>query len=124
MELLKNTLRQITCPNEEAKKLTGEKWDGLLKPMGSLGTLEEVTIKIAGMTGKVINKIDKRAIVVMCADNGVVEEGVSSAPQIFTKVLTESMPKGLTGVATLGKFTNTDIVTVNMGVIGEIDDPE
>ena len=70
MELLKNTISLITAPNEEAKKLARDKWDGLVKPMGSLGTLEEATIKIAGMTGKVINKIDKRAIVVMCADNG------------------------------------------------------
>ena len=123
MNLIKETLSKITSPNEETKKLARDKWDSLVKPMGSLGTLEEVTIKIAGMTGKVINEINKKAIVVMCADNGIVEEGVSSAPQIFTKVLTESMPKGLTGVATLGKFTNTDIVTVNMGVIGEIDDP-
>ncbi len=67
----------------------------LTKTNGKFRYLEEVTIKIAGMTGKVTNKIDKRAIVVMCADNGVVDEGVSSAPQIFTKVLTESMPKGL-----------------------------
>ena len=123
MNLLKETLNKITSPNEEAKKLAREKWDGLVKPMGSLGTLEEVTIKIAGMTGKITSKIDKRAIVVMCADNGVADEGVSSAPQVFTKVLTESMAKELTGVATLGKFTNTDIVTVNIGVIGEIDDP-
>ncbi len=123
MELLENTLKQITGPNEEVKKQARDKWDSLLKPMGSLGTLEEVTIKIAGMTGKIINRIDKRAIVVMCADNGVVEEGVSSAPQIFTKVLTESMPKGITGVATLGKFTNTDVITVNLGVIGDIEDP-
>ncbi|CAK7057704.1 MAG: Nicotinate-nucleotide--dimethylbenzimidazole phosphoribosyltransferase [Tissierella sp.] len=122
MNLLKETINSITPPNEEAKKLARDKWDGLVKPVGSLGTLEEATIKIAGMTGKVANKIDKRAIVVMCGDNGVADEGVSSAPQIFTKVLTESMTKGLTGVATLGKYANTDIVTVNVGVIGEIDD--
>lgn len=123
MELLKDTLSKIIGSNEEAKKLTRQKWDGLVKPMGSLGTLEDVTIKIAGMTGQVINKIDKKAIVVMGADNGVVEEGVSSAPQIFTKVLAESMTTGATGVATLGKFTNTDIVTVDVGIIGEINNP-
>lgn len=124
MKLLKDTLNKITEPKEEAKKLTREKWDGLVKPIGSLGALEEVTIKISGMTGKVTNKLDKKAIVVMCSDNGVVEEGVSAAPQIFTKVLAESMTVGATGVATLGKYTNTDIVTVNLGVIGEIDNPK
>lgn len=124
MSLLKETLNQITNPNEEAKKLATEKWDGLVKPMGSLGTLEESTIKIAGMTGKVLNKIDKTAIVVMCSDNGVADEGVSSAPQVFTKVLAHSMTKGVTGVATLGKYTNTDIFTVDIGIIGEMDNPD
>lgn len=124
MDLLRSTIKEITGANESAKKIAREKWDGLVKPIGSLGTLEEATIKIAGMTGNVVNKIDKKAIVVMCSDNGVADEGVSSAPQIFTKVLTESMTRGLTGVATLGKYTNTDIVTVNLGVMGEINDPK
>src|SRR5699024_9061790 len=73
------------------------------------------------MTGKVINKLDKKAIVAICSDNGVVEEGVSAAPQFFTKVLTENMPKGTTGVATLAKYTDAHMVTVDIGVIGEID---
>lgn len=124
MELLRNTLSKISEPNEETKKIAREKWDSLVKPIGSLGSLEEITIKIAGMTGEVINKLDKKAIAVMCSDNGVVEEGVSSAPQIFTKVLAESMSAGDTGVATLGKCTNTDIVTVDLGIIGEISDPK
>lgn len=124
MELLKNTIKQIRGSDENAKKLVQEKWDGLVKPMGSLGALEDITIKIAGMTGKVKNSIDKKAVVVMCSDNGVVEEGVSSAPQVFTKVLTESMAEGLTGVATLGKATNTDIVAVDLGVIGQIHSPK
>lgn len=124
MNLLKETINSIKPTNEEIKTLARHKWDGLVKPMGSLGTLEDATIKISGMTGTIKNSIEKKAIVVMCADNGVVEEGVSSAPQIFTKVLTEYMTKGLTGVATLGKYTNTDIVTVDVGVIGEIKDTQ
>ncbi|MFA5576343.1 MAG: nicotinate-nucleotide--dimethylbenzimidazole phosphoribosyltransferase [Tissierellaceae bacterium] len=123
MKLIKKTLEGIGAPNLKAMDLTREKWDKMLKPLGSLGKLEEVTIKIAGIMGKSHNRIDKKAIVVMSSDNGVVEEGVSAAPQFFTRVLTESMPKGITGVATLGKFTNTDIITVDLGVIGEIEDP-
>ena len=57
--------------------------------MGSLGRLEDVAIKIAGITGKVENVIEKRVIVVMASDNGIVEEGVTSTPQIITSLLTE-----------------------------------
>ena len=79
---------------------------------------------MAGITGSISNKIDKKAIVVMCSDNGVVDEGVSSAPQIFTRLLTEIMAKGITGVATLAKFTNTDIITVDIGLNGEMNNPK
>lgn len=123
MNLLKSTLEEIRPSNESAKKITRDKWDKLVKPMGSLGDLEENTIKISGMTGKTINKLNKKAIVVMSADNGVVEEGVSSPPQVFTRVLAESTAKGITGVAILGKYTNTDIYTVDIGMNGEISHP-
>lgn len=124
MSLLKSTLKQITGPNQEVIRETREIWDGLLKPIGSLGSLEEISIKISGMTGKVRNKIDKKAIVVMSADNGVVEEGVSACPQNFTLLLTESMLKGITGVSVLGKFTNTNIYTVDIGLRADIDHPK
>jgi nicotinate-nucleotide--dimethylbenzimidazole phosphoribosyltransferase len=116
MNLLKQTLNEIKPVNEETKQTTKLKWDGLVKPLGSLGTLEELSIKIAGITGKENNKIDKKVIVVMASDNGVTEEGVSGCPQSFTTLLTDSMARGITGVATLAKFTNTDIVTVDIGL--------
>ncbi len=124
MELLNETLRAISEPDEKAKKIAKERLDSLAKPIGSLGKLEEIVIKMAGITGKVHNKIDKRNIVVMCADNGVVEEGVSACPQEFTMILTENMIKGLTGVSVLSKMTNTDLTVVDIGLNGDIDYPE
>lgn len=124
MGLLKETLEAISPSNLEAMRLTRDKWDGLVKPIGSLGQLEEMTIKLAGITGSTRNKLHKKAIVVMCSDNGVVEEGVSSAPQVFTMLLTESMAREITGVATLAKFTNTDIITVDIGLNGVVNNPK
>ena len=116
MSLLKNTLNAIEPVNEELRKAIKLKWDGLVKPLGSLGTLEELGIKIAGITGKEKNRIEKKVIVVMASDNGVTEEGVSGCPQAFTTLLTDSMARGITGVATLAKFTNAHIVTVDIGL--------
>lgn len=124
MNLLKKTLEKITVSDVVAKKVTRDKWDNLVKPIGSLGTLEEVTIKISGMTGKTINKLNKKAVVVMSADNGVLDEGVSAPPQVFTRVLAESTAKGITGVAILSKLTNTDIYTVDIGMNGEVNHPD
>lgn len=122
MNLLKSTLKEITDPNRLIMDETQKTWDGFLKPMGALGSLEDVSVKISGMTGKVRNKIDKRAIVVMAADNGVVEEGVSACPSDFTVLLTESMLKGITGLSALCKFAKADIVTVDIGLSKDIDD--
>lgn len=124
MELLKNTLNAIQPADLKTKELTKEKWDGLVKPMGSLGRLEDVAIKIAGITGKVENVIEKRVIVVMASDNGIVEEGVTSTPQIITSLLTEGMVKGITGVATLARFVNSDLVTVDIGLNSDFNHPE
>ena len=120
MKILKSTLKEITGPNKEVMEETQIIWDGFLKPMGSLGSLEDISVKISGMTGQVRNKIDKRAIVVMAGDNGVVEEGVSACPPNFTVLLTESMLKGITGVSALGKFAKADIITVDIGLGGDV----
>lgn len=124
MELFKETLKAITLPDEKAKKMASERLDSLAKPIGSLGVLEEIVIKMAGITGKPHNSIEKRNIVIMCADNGVVEEGVSAPPQIFTKILTENLTRGLTGVSVLSKLANSDVTIVDIGVNGEIDNPK
>lgn len=116
MELLKSTLASIKPADSKAKEDAKEKWDGLVKPLGSLGTLEELAIKIAGITGKVENKINKKVIVVMASDNGVFEENITCTPQIITTLLTEGMVQGITGVAALAKFANADLVTVDIGL--------
>lgn len=119
MGLLEETLESIKAGDSKARAKSKLKWDSLLKPLGSLGRLEEIGIKISGMTGKVENKIEKKAIVVMVADNGILEEGVSASPLEFTTLLTEGMVKGVTGVATLAKFAQAQIVTVDLGLNSE-----
>lgn len=116
MKLLKDTIQSIKSADIKSKVEAKEKWDGLVKPLGSLGTLEELAIKIAGMTGKLNNKLEKKAIVVMASDNGVFEEDVTCTPQIITTLLTEGMVQGITGVSTLAKFVGADVITVDIGL--------
>ena len=97
---------------DEAKK----RIDFLAKPLGSLGRLEDIALKLAGITGEVKNKINKKCIVIMSSDNGVVEEGVASAPQSVTLAQTINFSRGLTGVAALAKENNTDLMVVDIGV--------
>lgn len=71
-------------------RLPKQHWDGLGKPLGSLGRLEKALIQIAGIqrTGDV--HIDQKALVIMCADNGVVEEGVTQCGQEVTATVAEN----------------------------------
>jgi len=88
----------------------------LAKPTGALGTLEDISIQIAGITGKVKNTVNNRAIVIMSADNGVVEEGVASAPQSVTLSQTINFTRRLTGVSSMAKHFDIDLLVVDIGV--------
>lgn len=111
-----NVINNIEKVNEalilEAKKRV----DSLAKPLGSLGKLEDISVKLAGITGKIKNNISKKCIIILSSDNGVVEEGVSSAPQYVTLAQTINFSKGLTGVAVLAKENNADLFVVDIGV--------
>ena len=61
--------------NEEAQSKTRERLDAIAKPLDGLGQFEKLLVQIAGITGTDELWIDKRAILAMCADNGIVAEG-------------------------------------------------
>ena len=88
----------------------------LAKPPGSLGGLEDMSVRIAGMTGQVINRIGKGCVAVFCADNGVTAEGVASAPQSVTRAQTINFTRRLTGVGALAKSYDSELLIVDMGV--------
>ena len=109
-------INNIEGVNEKAKETARERMNILAKPLGSLGNLEELAIKLSGITGKVKNRIDKKCIIILSSDNGVVEEGVASSPQYVTLAQTINFSKGLTGVAVLAKENSTDLIVVDIGV--------
>lgn len=92
----------------------------LAKPPGSLGRLEEISIQLAGITGRVHNALNKKQLLVFAADNGVVAEGVSSAPQSVTKQQTINLMRGKTGAAVLAKHFGCDLTVCDVGVNADI----
>ena len=94
--------------------------ESLAKPPGSLGRLEDIAIQLSGISGSLHNNIDKSCIAILCSDNGVVEEGVSSAPQFVTLAQTINFTRRLTGVGTLAKYFNTDLLVVDMGINADL----
>ena len=104
MELYNATLKRIKPINIEIVKKAKKILDEKMKPLGSLGKLEELAIQISGITGRLDNTISKKLHLVVSADNGIVEEGVSSCPIEYTKIVSEAM---LSKVAAIGILCDT-----------------
>ena len=96
----------------------------LAKPPGALGRLEELSIRLAGITGKVHNKIERKHLLVFAADNGVVGEGVSSAPQSVTLMQTVNLTRHKTGASTLCRHFGCGITVCDVGVNADIREPK
>ncbi|MCI6864857.1 MAG: nicotinate-nucleotide--dimethylbenzimidazole phosphoribosyltransferase [Oscillibacter sp.] len=92
----------------------------LAKPPGSLGRLEELPVQLAGITGKVHNELPRKQLLVFAADNGVVAEGVSSAPQSVTMQQTINLTRGKTGAAVLAKRFDCGLTVCDVGVNADI----
>ena len=113
---LVSLLSEITplydVPMREAKA----RQDALAKPPGSLGLLEDLSVQLAGITGQVKNEVSHTRIYVLAADNGVVCEGVSSAPQSVTRAQAINLTRGLTGASCLAKHFGDELVVADMGI--------
>ena len=121
---LKAYLDSIKPLDEAAMTAARERQAQLAKPPGSLGRLEDLSIQLAGITGKVHNKIEKKHLLVFSADNGVVAEGVSSAPQSVTLMQTINLTRHKTGASTLCKHFGCEITVCDVGVNADIKEPK
>lgn len=113
---LEETIRKIRPVDAAAMAAAKQHWDGLGKPLGSLGRLEKALIRIAGIqrTGDV--HIDRKALVIMCADNGVVEEGVTQCGQEVTATVAENFLDEKSCVAIMCRRAGTKICPVDIGM--------
>ena len=117
---LQKCLQSVSALDEAAMRLARERQAKLAKPPGSLGKLEDISIQLAGITGRVKNKVDHKRVIVLAADNGVVAEGVSSSPQSVTLSQTINLTRGITGASSIAKHFGNDLVVVDVGVNAEV----
>ena len=116
-----DALVRAVAPLDRGTMTAAEEYQArLAKPPGSLGRLEEISIQLAGITGRVHNALNKKQLLVFAADNGVVAEGVSSAPQSVTKQQTINLMRGKTGAAVLAKHFGCGLTVCDVGVNADI----
>lgn len=117
---LEEFISKIEASNKEYKKIAKQHWDNIGKPLDGLGELENIISKIAAIQERENLSLDKKAILIMCADNGIVEEGVSQAGFEVTKIVSENFAKARASVNILAKTTNTIVIPVDVGIKGSV----
>jgi nicotinate-nucleotide--dimethylbenzimidazole phosphoribosyltransferase len=122
--LLQHALNSIGDLDRELMNKAQARLDSLAKPLGSLGRLEDIVKQLVGITGQLFPVVDKKTVIIMCSDNGVVEEGVAQAPKSITSSVTHNFTKGITGVNVFAKHTGSDILVVDIGVDDDIKSEE
>lgn len=96
-----------------------EKQKTLVKPLGSLGRLEELSARLCGIFGTAKPAVTGKALIVMCADNNVASENIASAPQSVTRIQSENIAAYRSGAGTLAKQAGARIYAVDIGINSE-----
>ena len=118
---LKEKIAEIESVYSDKRIEASEYIDSLIKPPKSLGKLEKIAISLAGITGQVKNELKKKRIIVLCADNGVTCEGVSSAPVSVTASQAVNMTKGITGMSSMARHFGIETEIVDVGISTDYD---
>ncbi|NLM83376.1 MAG: nicotinate-nucleotide--dimethylbenzimidazole phosphoribosyltransferase [Clostridiales bacterium] len=109
--------------DENAAEAAQRHWDGIAKPLGSLGLLEDMVVSLAGVFGTPDVRLEKRGVIVLCADNGVVKEGVAQSTHEVTLAVAINLTKKQTSVCRMAAVANCDVIPVDMGMVGTYDSP-
>ncbi len=113
---LKDYIAGILPPDEEAVKEAWKHWDSLCKPLRGMGMLEEMVVQLAGIYRTAEPKLEKPAVVIMGADNGVVAEGVSQTGSEVTAQVLENMGNRISSVCIMAGLYGIEVIPVNIGM--------
>ena len=120
-QLLSNTIKMIKPRDKKAMAQARARQDTLTKPPGSLGRLEELSIKLAGIQGEPVPQIRHKAIITMAGDHGVVAEGIGNWPQSVTAQMVYNFLSGGAGINVLARQTGVRLIVVDIGVAAELE---
>ena len=114
-------IRLIRHTDKKYSQLAQEHWDSVAKPLRSFGVLETFWNRIAAVQKTEFPDISERAVVVMCADNGVVAEGVTQTDSSVTAVCTEAIACGRSNINALADTFRADVYAVDIGVAADLE---
>lgn len=113
---LEHVLSHIEPRDEEAVQVCRRRWDSIAKPLHSLGWLEEAIARIAGAQHSSQVVTNRKILVPMCADNGVVAEGVTQTGQEVTAIVAENFLDEKSCAAIMCRMSDADIHPIDIGM--------
>lgn len=112
---------KVQKPCAEAYNAAQTHWDGIAKPLDGLGAFEDIVKKIAAITGSADVDTGKKAVIIMCADNGIIDEGVSQSGHEVTSIVSANMAKGIASVCRMSHIAGVDVLPVDIGIKDNIE---
>ena len=110
------TSLRIDAPDEESLKKVRKTWDSISKPIDGLGDFEKTVCRIAAIQRTDRPDISKRAAVIFCADNGLVEEGISQSGKEITLSVARALGSGISSACTLARSAGVTVMPVDVGI--------
>ena len=111
-----NLIALITPVSQSHRQLAKKHWDSIAKPLDSLGEFERIFQKLSAIYESEIPDISSKCITVMCADNGIVKEGISQSDKDVTLAVAKSMALGTSSIAVLSKAAGSKMTVFDMGI--------
>ena len=108
-------------PCEQSRTASRRRFSDIAIPLGSLGLLQEAVAQLAAIQRTERPSIEKRAVVMFCADNGVVAQGVTQCGQEVTATVTENMGRGQSTVCLMAAHIGMDSFPVDIGVARDVE---
>lgn len=102
--------------NEALYKKIKHNWDIIAKPLDSMGKFEELIARIGAIQGNEKPELTKKAMLIFCADNGIVSEGVSQSGQEVTRICAENIALGKTTVGIMAREAGAEVFSIDVGI--------
>ena len=118
---LQEILAQIIPASQEIYNACLSRFDGIAKPIGSLGKLETLLASAAAASHCVEVDLGKKCVLVFCADNGVLAQGVAQSTHDVTTAIARSLVRQTTSVNAMAKACGADVFPVDMGMVDAVE---
>lgn len=118
---LSELISKISSADAKAYDACIYHFDHIAKPVGSLGKLETLLATVAAASGTPKIDISKKCVLVFCADNGILAQGVAQSTHDVTTAIAKSLVRHTTSIHAMSAACGADVFPIDMGMIDQVD---